>query len=365
MDQDSLPAPPSPIRGAIRALISNSTDNIATGSPFSIFVTIQNPFEVPITINQISAHIPTELVDIDQYSRVKRLDKILQAMNELYEVGREVGVAAPPGPDGAQKKRPWFLRFGTDPEFGDRDATRTVVAREIGTGGLDPAVKARLARVSSYKTKKEIPGADDDKKQSIKAQIEKDLSDFEEDAETIGKDKKVVRELQPGNSTTRVFTLRTHSRVWLRPSTYRLKIEIEYEIDKVINFDTVEHILPMKSSFWSVIFGSVIGAAGGWAVKEFSDRPGEVFDWPAFLRLITSCVLAAMVVVLFSRKKDVQPLVAVEDFWGGMAIGFIAAYAGTGILNDLLPNSGAETIPEPALKILPGKLGFGKIGPCC
>jgi hypothetical protein len=35
-----------------------------------------------------------------------------------------------------------------------------------------------------------------------------------------------------------------------------------------------------------------------------------------------------MTVVLFHEKKDVQPSIAVEDFRGGVAIGFGVAYSG-------------------------------------
>lgn len=44
-------------------------------------------------------------------------------------------------------------------------------------------------------------------------------------------------------------------------------------------------------------------------------------------------------IVLFSRKKDIQPFIAVEDFWGGLAIGFISAYIGTEILGSYIPSA--------------------------
>jgi hypothetical protein len=131
--------------------------------------------------------------------------------------------------------------------------------------------------------------------------------------------------LQAGNSTTRVFTLRSRRAVWFRPATYRLHIEVEYEIAGVRNVDTIEHILQVKASLTSMVLGAVLGGLGGW----FTAKGGTTkLDTPSMLGLAASLVLAAMAVVLFARKKDVQPLIAVEDFWGGVAIGFLVAYSG-------------------------------------
>ena len=62
---------------------------------------------------------------------------------------------------------------------------------------------------------------------------------------------------------------------------------------------------------------------------------------------MVSLVLAAMTVVLFARKKDVQPLIAVEDFWGGVAMGFLAAYVGPAIFENLLPDAATGATPPP------------------
>ena len=210
---------PSPIRGAIRTLIKNSADAIAAGTEFSVFVTIQNPFEVPLTLRQVSTHIPTEFVDLDQYARAQQVAELHGEMSELYEIGRELGVAAPTGLAGAPKKRPWGLRSIRmslpliDIEYGERAATRPVVARDIGGGGLTGTASLKLPFVGSYEIKQAIPEADDTEKQAIKQRIQQDLASFENAVDSIQNDEPFLRELQPGNSTTRVFTLRTRDRV--------------------------------------------------------------------------------------------------------------------------------------------------------
>ena len=54
----------SAIRGSLRLEVSAATPAITSGSNFSIFVTIQNPFDVPVTVYQVLTHIPVELYDI-------------------------------------------------------------------------------------------------------------------------------------------------------------------------------------------------------------------------------------------------------------------------------------------------------------
>jgi hypothetical protein len=63
-----------PIRGSLRLDVSISTPLVTSGSDFSIFVTIQNPFDVPIEVVQVLTHIPVELSDIVG-GNLRRLEK--------------------------------------------------------------------------------------------------------------------------------------------------------------------------------------------------------------------------------------------------------------------------------------------------
>src|SRR5205085_1972015 len=103
------------------------------------------------------------------------------------------------------------------------------------------------------------------------------------------------------------FTLRSRRSVWFRPSSYRLQIEVEYEIAGFRNVDTLEHLLQVKCSLLSIVLGAFLGGAGGWFTARGS---AAHLDLPGIVSLIVSLVLAAIAVVLFARKKDVQPLIA-------------------------------------------------------
>jgi hypothetical protein len=43
-------------------------------------------------------------------------------------------------------------------------------------------------------------------------------------------------------------------------------------------------------------------------------------------------MISGIVVVAFARKKDAQPILSVEDFWGGVFVGFLVGYTGKSFL---------------------------------
>ena len=78
----------------------------------------------------------------------------------------------------------------------------------------------------------------------------------------------------------------------------------------------------MRASLTSIILGACVGSIAGWIARK---GDGITFDMANLLSLAGALLLSAMAVVLFARKKGIQPIIAVEDFWGGIAIGFIVA----------------------------------------
>ena len=48
------------------------------------------------------------------------------------------------------------------------------------------------------------------------------------------------------------------------------------------------------------------------------------------------------------RKQDVQPFVTIEDFWGGILVGFITSYTSSQILDQLSQIQIISTLPPPS-----------------
>jgi uncharacterized protein YigA (DUF484 family) len=176
---------------------------------------------------------------------------------------------------------------------------------------ISGTVRTELASIENRKARNE--------------RVQRELQRYQNAISLLSASNDIPRTLHPGNSTTRVFTVRSKSTVWFRPSTYKLNIEIEYEIESVRQIDTIEETISVRASLVSIVLGALVGGIAGWAVGR---SPVFTLDVLGLGSLAISLLSAAMSVILLARKKDIQPLVSVEDFWGGIATGFIVALAG-------------------------------------
>ncbi|WP_437297802.1 hypothetical protein [Sorangium sp. So ce426] len=324
--------------------MSTSTDGLVAGQEFSLFVTVQNPFEAPLSLCRVSTSLPAELIDIDRQwteQRIERLEDRLAGIegaarapapggdsvgSRLLRSVRRLLRRRPPG-RGAAPRAPAIARDlrGAGGEAG-LAALHPPLRHSTGLRGRGPTAGAWNEDGEEGSAAPEgLLGGDD--ADAVRGAI---LSSWAPDPPTV---------LQAGNSTARSFTVRSRRTLWFRTASYRLLIEVEYEIDGASNVDTIEHVLEVSSSLASMICGAVLGGVGGW----FAARGGAApFDVEAGLSLAVSLVLVTMAVVLLARKRDVQPILAIEDFWGGVAVGFLIAYSGPRLF------AGLFGLPAPA-----------------
>jgi hypothetical protein len=75
-----------PIRGAITA----STEALIASESFSIFVTVQNPFEVPLKLLRVSTYLPTEFIDVDKRIRERQAADIERQLIELENAKKDL-----------------------------------------------------------------------------------------------------------------------------------------------------------------------------------------------------------------------------------------------------------------------------------
>ena len=345
----------TPIRGAIKTAVSTSTDNLVAGEEFSIFVTIQNPFEVPITLHRVSTYLPTEFLDVDQHFRELQVEEVREQAVELRELATELGLDTSSLP--IPKRRSWWEKFlrdlslvsvrflGIQLDFRRksllgpaiaRNMTSTLTTREISAGISIPMigdVRQTIRREIGHETPSSDQEARLQQERLRREVIQKELDRYQTAIEAIRNPDESAKPMQPGNSTTQTFTVKSRKRIWFKPATYKLNIEIEYEIGGVRNLDTIEHTIHVRSPLSSMILGALVGGVGGWFTSTGST---VTLDFANLISLGSSLLFAAMAVVLFARKKDIQPLIAVEDFWGGVAIGFIVAYTGPRLIQGLI-----------------------------
>jgi hypothetical protein len=137
--------------------------------------------------------------------------------------------------------------------------------------------------------------------------------------------------LQPGDSVVRQFVLKTRSRLFFRPLSYTFQIQVNYSVDGVDHTGTIPYHLNIQAPLSSVTWGALVGAALGTVVKSFA-APNRTMSGVRVQDVVQALAVSLMasfvIVVAFARKTSAQPLVSIEDFWGGMVVGFSVGYFG-------------------------------------
>lgn len=268
-----------PIRGGLRWTITTSKETLVAGEPFTIFVKIENPFEVPVELRSVSSIFPTEFVDLDAAS--------------------------------------------------DRRSDKGILGR------LQPFTYVSIGR--------DIVSQLDPKASSI-------LHDAEKlHRETLGTTQKLQMIsspfllLEPGDSTTRAFTVKTRLNTQTSSTSFAVQFAIEYREGPRLHSESAEKTFFLRASMQMILLGAAIGSAAGFLLKNGSNL--KVSTMQELLGILfeigLTIITAFMTVVLLARKKDVQPLITVEDIWGGIAVGFLVTYSGSSLF-DRLTNTNSQ-----------------------
>lgn len=116
-----------------------------------------------------------------------------------------------------------------------------------------------------------------------------------------------------------------------RPDTYKISGEITYEFGEKTYYRETNIDLSIFSSEGSMLSGTLFGSILGTVARRLTPdsrisetQRNELLLPSIFLNLI----LAFVAGLILMRKKDVQPFVTIEDFWGGKLLGFLIGYFG-------------------------------------
>lgn len=142
--------------------------------------------------------------------------------------------------------------------------------------------------------------------------------------------------LQPGSTAVYSMILTTKTSLLFRPVQYTLQYSLNFAFSqdrKKIYTNAASQLITIRSPIVSVMLGAVLGGVAGFLAtflqKNASAGGVVIINWAEMLiSLLVTCILSAMAVVFLVRKSDTQSLISVEDFWGGLVIGFLVGYSG-------------------------------------
>jgi hypothetical protein len=145
--------------------------------------------------------------------------------------------------------------------------------------------------------------------------------------------------LQPDDSIIKQFVFKTKSRWLFTPIALNLEIQVKYGVDYREHLDTVRSELTIQADLMAILAGSILGGITGYTVRFTLAEP-KPDPSPGFLLAI---ILSAIVVVAFARKSGVQKIVTIEDFFGGLFLGFVVGYSDPESTLGFIANNGIGT----------------------
>lgn len=255
-------------RGDLRIEVDVGRAVIIAGNEFSIFVKIINPFDVPIVLYSVETQIPVDLKDHSP----KCIDLC------------------------KQEKPKWNLT----------DIPRKFLDDFIEGLGVDRSPESRVAQGIA-------------------------TSDLE--YLKVGLKPQPIL-LQPDDSIVKQFIFKTKSRWLFTPIALNLEIQVKYGVDYREHLDTVKSELTIQADLMAVILGSILGGVAGFIIRYLTSNDngfkGSV-SFSGFFDFLTgffiAFILSAMVVVAFARKSGAQKIITIEDFFGGLFLGFMVGYS--------------------------------------
>lgn len=336
-------------RGQLTHKVDTSSKQIEAGKEFSVFVEINNPYDVPVIISSVSTKLPTEFVDVVKEKLMRQEDKLeediknlikqrLPEIKEIEEKKKNIG----------RMLVKEFLRL--IPIIGGTIVVSSYIndyIRASSINGIAALDYSGLQALTSKDVEQVVETAIRDNKPLH--ETKKEITDtLQQKLENLKRDVQKPVTLQPGNSTVQIFTIRTKKSILFRPANYTLHIAVDYKVDGLENKDSINYVLSVGSSVKTIAVGSGIGSLFGYLLRDvFAEgrlvKMSAQFAWCDFIVflifLVANIILGVFTAIIFSRKKEIQPIVSIEDFWGGLLTGFFVGYAGRNIFDGIIKDS--------------------------
>ncbi|MES9537373.1 hypothetical protein [Actinomadura sp. NPDC000600] len=336
-----------------------SVPDVYSGSDFTLYLHIKNPFQKQIWIRSVELSLPTQLhwrapskapvrnkVDPEIINNIERrinqreermaaIRKRLQNRDVESEVIQKLDSEL----DDLEKKNEsdWYV-------IASLRAHMVVTADKGGQINLGDVATESLA-INAQRDSQIYIG-------DVRA-----LSSAEQERiPLIGSLPRNVA-LEPG--CTDVWTIRLGSsrNPFFIPAQYRLQLTVIYGLepmkggkptageDRVVGegrtfSNTTALIVSVKAALWNVISGGLVGGAIGSVGRSLQGARSLdlLFDQQlsgAIGALLLALILSGAGIVFAARKSNTQAFISVEDFWGGLLVGFLIGYSGTAAFSNI------------------------------
>ncbi|MCI5127002.1 MAG: hypothetical protein D3905_01780 [Candidatus Electrothrix sp. AS4_5] len=350
-------------RGLLDLSVQLSTRNITAGNEFALFVLATNPFDKPVWIREVNVSLPSELKLAHERKAQEKIKEEQErraasskaAEQRLTEIRTELDRLL---------QRLETIANKQDSEKHDnelaelyksiKEEAENICGQGVSTIGVYDGAEIGTLKVGSNITTVGIYGG---KREGISTRVGKVEVYDSEIAEGLAQARTVKLKsslpdgvaLQPGSTVVYTVVLNVKKSLIFTPTAYRLQFNVNYGFtpetprtfeeatqkeDEVLT-NTIAHELAIRPSVYSLIIGAMLGGFIGSSAKLLQTTPSEVNLISSFVTIAVAVILSGMAIIFMARKSDAQSFVSIEDFWGGLLIGFLVGYTGTSFFESL------------------------------
>lgn len=333
-----------------------STTELTAGKEFSVYVLLKNPYNSPISIRSVTVSVPSEIELPQWIAAEKQNSQIKQDVDDDNEKRREKIIET-----SAERKVKIIDLEKLLTETESKYATSKVVSEKTNIEQEIASLRLKIEKekiISEHELGKlkrlgtvsvnlqegaEITSVDVVSTDNIDLNLQANskIADLRIGHSLQG----VYREvdllsslpndapLQPGDTAVYTIILRTKSSILFKPSQYKLHFNVTYRVGfSSIRVNTISTTLNIRAAISSMMTGAMLGGFTGFVARQLQTFASlnDLMKSGASLpfALLVSVILSAVSVVFIARKSETQSFVSVEDFWGGVMIGFLVGYSG-------------------------------------
>jgi hypothetical protein len=145
----------------------------------------------------------------------------------------------------------------------------------------------------------------------------------------------------PSESTSYSFKALVSKWLFVSGGELVFPARIKYRYKQAIHFAPFEVRFTLRPPIVANGIGAVLGALLGSGARALKDDGSTILQQTGLefaAATLLACILAAVAVVYSSRRTgDSQPILTVEDFWGGLIVGFMVGYLGSNFFQQVVP----------------------------
>ena len=354
-------------QGLLDLSVELSTRDITAGNEFALFVLVKSPFSSPVWIYEVNVILPSELKLADEetilneakQSEAKFESRLRDSQEDRLRIGQSLTAIQAQLSD---------LKVHLS---GKHDSTNNIQGLIQKLGKNAESLQDALARITLGSTDIRISGSEvnrikvgseattlkidsDGVKPSIVNQIEVYAPWLVQEERIQARTVRLMSSLpdnaalQPGSTVVYRASLNVKKSLIFTPSQYRLQFYVNYSFSQKtmgsgeesvqlrddIFTNTIAHKLSIRPSVYSVLIGSILGGLTG-SVARLLQLTSPTTWRDSLVSILVTTILSAIAVIFMARKSDTQSFVSIEDFWGGLLIGFLVGYTGTSFFESL------------------------------